>query len=184
MDAHVLHRVVAAFVGDLLRGPQAPDQGDHLVGAAAAFGDRDLARAELLRVLAADPDADDDASVGGAVDVGDLFGHERGWIERQEQDRCADLHPFGQRCQSGEAHHRLGARVAGRDVPANPQRVDRFALQRRGPACVAAAHDPDPHLATAGRRQRSTSARRARSSGDSPRSVSSTSSLSWPMSGP
>ena len=185
MDPHVFHRVVAALVGDLLRGPQAPDQGDHLVGAAAAFLDRHLARAELLRVLPTDADAEDHAPVGDAVEVGDLLGHERGWIERQEQDRRADLHPLGQRREPGQAHHRLGTRVARRDVPADPQRVDGLVLERRGPARVAAGHEPDADLvvlpvAVNGVPPLVGRARRERARGAS----SSTSSLSWPMSGP
>ena len=87
---HVLHRVEAAVVADLLRGPQAAEQRDRLVGAPASLLDRDLAGAELRRVLAADADAEHESTAAGVVEVGDLLGDDRRRIQRQEQDRRAD----------------------------------------------------------------------------------------------
>ena len=81
MDAHVVHRVVRALVGDGLRGPESADQWDHLVGPPAALVHRDLTGAELLRVLPADAHAGDEATPGRPVEVGRLLRDQRRGIE-------------------------------------------------------------------------------------------------------
>ena len=142
--------------------------------------------AELLRVLPTDADAEDHAPVGDAVEVGDLLGHERGWIERQEQDRRADLHPLGQRGRAGRGSSspRGSGCATRRARRPTASRWPRPRAPRSGARSPPATSPMRISSLVAGRGQWSTSARRARSSGESPRSVSSTSSLSWPMSGP
>ncbi len=73
-------------MGYWLGSPQPSDQGDHLVRATPAFLHGDLHRRKLLRVFAADTNAEDHSSVGDTVEIGDLLGHEGGRIERQQQN--------------------------------------------------------------------------------------------------
>ena len=81
MDLHIGHRVVLAVVRDLCAAPQAPEKRDRFVHSLPSFADRHAACPELLRILAADADPEDDASAGGSVEVGDLLGNDGRRVE-------------------------------------------------------------------------------------------------------
>ena len=89
--------IEAPGVSDLFGRPESAEQWDRLIRPMAALVDGHLAGPELLRVLAADADPQDQAATGGTVEISDLLGDDRRRIERQEQDGRTDVDPLGRR---------------------------------------------------------------------------------------
>ena len=67
---------------DLFPAPQPPEKPDRLVGPSPPLTERHAACPELLRVLAANTDADDDTSARRPVQVGDLLGNDGRGVQR------------------------------------------------------------------------------------------------------
>ena len=125
VDSHGLHAVERPPVGDLFGRPQPSQQRDGFIGAAAPFPEGDPAGLELLRVLATNPDPEDDPAAGDQVDVGHLLGDDRRRIEGEQQRRGADAHPAGQGGQPGQLHHHLSCARPVSDVAPHPQSLER-----------------------------------------------------------
>ena len=92
MDAHAVEVGELPVVRHGLTRPEPAQQGDRLVGARPALADGHATGRELRRVLAAHADPEGHAAAGGAIEVGDLLGDDRGRVEGEEQDGGADAH--------------------------------------------------------------------------------------------
>ena len=147
MHADVLHGVEGSVVRDGLGGPERAQQTNGLVGPAPPLGDRDATGSKLRGVLAADPDAQDQPTAGGPIEVGDLLRHDCRLVQGQQQDRRADLDPLRHGGKTGEVHHRLGRRIVRGDVAARPERVDGELFHRRRLLRVAAGDEADLDIA-------------------------------------
>src|ERR1019366_606175 len=108
---------------------------------------------------------------GRAIEVGDLLGHERRRIEREEQDGAADEDTLGDRRESRQSDDDLRTRVTRRDVTADPERVEFPCLELVRLLGVAGRDYSDPDLRI-GPDQRRTSPSCSRSLADSARIVS------------
>jgi hypothetical protein len=73
-------------MGLFLTTPQPAQEGDGLIGAGSSLREWYLTRPELLGIFAPYPHAERHPAAGGPVEIGDLLGHDGGWVERKEED--------------------------------------------------------------------------------------------------
>jgi hypothetical protein len=110
--------VVATFEVDDWRDPQLAEQGDLLLDARSAPGERH-AEGLVLDGVPTDADAQADATAGQVVDLGHLLGPERGLALGQDQDAGDQLDARRAAGQVGHRHQRLvelGGDRVGRTV--------------------------------------------------------------------
>src|SRR3972149_6054658 len=81
LERHALELGEAPVEGDVILGPELAQDPHRLVGAGAALVDGDADGLELLRVLATDAYAEDDAAAGDDVHGGDLLAGQGGRAE-------------------------------------------------------------------------------------------------------
>src|SRR3990172_3940070 len=93
-------------------------------GARPALVQRDAPRRELLRVLSAAPDADDEPAAGHVVERREVLGGEDGVTQRQEIDGGAEADPPGARGEAGEQDGGADRLRVEEDVLARPQGVE------------------------------------------------------------
>ena len=85
---------VAALVGDVVLGPQPPDEAQPFEHARHPVGDLQPEGLEFLFAVA-DADAEDDAALGHDVEAGDLLGGLHRVQERQQGDSEHQIHRAG-----------------------------------------------------------------------------------------
>ncbi len=124
LDADGVERPGGTVIAHRPARPEPLQHTDRLVGAGAALGDRCLQGLELVRVLAADTHSEHHAATGGAIELGELLGHDHRVVERREQDGRPDPDPLGLTGEERGADHRLRHRAAVGDVAGRPERID------------------------------------------------------------
>ncbi len=135
IDADGVERPGGPVVAHRPARPEPLQHTNRLVRAGAPLRDRCLQRLELVRVLAADTHSEHHAATGGAIELGELLGHDHGVVERCEQDGRPDPDPLGLTGEERGADHRLRHRAAVGEMPRRPERID---AQRFEPLDVSA----------------------------------------------
>ena len=85
----------------------------------------------------------------GAIEVGNLLRHKRWRVERKQENRAPHVHTLRDRRQPGKPNHGFRARVAGRDMATDPERIElpRFQVTRLSP--LPGRDDANPEVAFA-----------------------------------
>src|SRR2546428_785875 len=104
--------------------PQRAHDVDRLAHARAALGVRHAAQLELLRVLAADADAEDETAPGQHVERRGDLGGDRGRPQREQVDGGAEAQAARDRHVTGEQRERLVHRIVEGHVIAGPHAVE------------------------------------------------------------
>src|SRR5262249_18801137 len=100
--------------------PECADNVDRLGDARASLAVRYAAELELLRVLAADADAEDQAAAGQHIEGGGRLRRDRRRAQRQERDRGAELDAVGDADVGRQEGEGFVDRIVKRDVIAGP----------------------------------------------------------------
>ena len=124
--------IVVAAEGDVVLAPEQLEDLDGFVGAGAAGVDVDAAGLELLGVLAADADAEDEAAAGELVELGGLEGDGGGVAQGEEVDAGLELDALGDRSDGGEREEAVGAVAVEGDVVAGVDAVEAGGLGAAG----------------------------------------------------
>src|SRR2546428_228292 len=124
VDRHALEIREAPLERRRRVAPQRAHDVDRLAHARAALGVRHAAQLELLRVLAADADAEDETPPGQHVERRGDLGGDRGRPQREQVDGGAEAQAARDRHVTGEQRERLVHRIVEGHVIAGPDAVE------------------------------------------------------------